>query len=174
MKQINALIISGIAAAMASCTTTADKTATVTPIEKSVPSTKPAPQYLPKAKVYKTNRPVANHVAVRVSPSGDELVYYPAPSDIRETSQPLELADGWLLDRQGGIGEDTRFLRYTYAEYAALPQVPSHKELLGSLLKDVRVTDVRVLDITLQEAIADTAAVSATLLQLLPKLNPTF
>lgn len=170
MKQINALIISGIAATMASCTTTADKTATITPIEKSVPSTKPAPQYLPKAKVYKTNRPVVNHVAVRVSPSGNDLVYYPAPSDIHETSQPLELADGWLLDRQGGIGEDTRFLRYTHAEYAALPKTPTTVEILSAVMDDVKVTAVRTLDITHQEALSDTAKVNS-LLRFQPKVT---
>lgn len=170
MKRINTIIISGIAAAMASCTTTADKTATVTPIEKSVPSTKPAPQYLPKAKVYKTNRPVVNHVAVRVSPSGNDLVYYPAPSDIHETSQPLELADGWLLDRQGGIGEDTRFLRYTYAEYAALPKTPTTTEILSAVMDDVKVTAVRTLDITHHEARSDTAKVNS-LLRFQPKVT---
>lgn len=174
MKYLAGISIACIAV-MVSCATTANK-----PDKQQSPQTSAdglvvnPNRHLPKAIVYRTNIPVDNHPTVKVSDSGNELISYPDPRDIRGESRPIKLTDGWLLDRQGGISKNSRFLKYTYDEYAALPQVPSHKELLGSLLKDVRVTDVRVLDITLQEAIADTAAVSATLLQLLPKLNPTF
>ena len=174
MKPINTLILAGIAVAMVGCTTTADNTAILSLKENPVTASKSTPQYLPKVRVYKTNIPVNNHPAVRVSNSGQELVYYPDPRDIHENSRPVELAGGWYLDRQGAIGDGTRFLTYTFEEYAALPTVPKASELLESLQKEACVTAIRTLDITPQEAIADTAAVNALLRSAvpIPKPNP--
>lgn len=118
---------------------------------------------LPKAVVYRTNIPVDNHPAVKLSNSGNELIYFPDPRDIHSNSRPIALADNWLLDRQGGISMNSRFLTFTYDEYAALPKVPAMSEILNSIRNDAQVTDLRILDITLQDAIADTAAVNKLL-----------
>lgn len=144
------------------CVTAADKAAVLTSASSSPNISPPSTQnhYLPKAVVYKTNIPVDNHPAVRVSNSGNELIYYPATHDIRETSRPLKLAGGWILDRQGAIAEDTRFLKWTFDEYAALPATPEPSVILNSLLEDVRVTAIRTLDMTLQDAMADTATIN--------------
>lgn len=171
MKLILVAITAG-SAIMMGCNAVADKaTALPTAIPAETPIRKPMTKrsnHLPKAVVYKTNRPVDNHPAVRVKDLGNELVYYPAPSDISEESRPLRLTGNWLLDRQGSIGDGTRFMKYTFDEYAALPAAPKAQDILNSLLEDVHVTEIHTLDITLQEAIADTSAVNAML-----RIRPT-
>lgn len=115
-------------------------------------------QAMPKALVYKTNVPCADNVAISLNPAGTAVQSYPAPTDVSAASAPLQLPGGWLLDRRG-IGPNTAFIRLTYAEYAALPQAPSASELMAMVLPGVHVTEARRLDMTPQQAAADTAAV---------------
>lgn len=117
---------------------------------------------LPRAVVYKTNGDYSDHVFVNVGPDG-RLVSYPAPTDVSVSSSALPVGSGWLLDRRGGISEDSRFLKWTYAEYAALPSAPSPSEIIASIILDARVTDVRVLPFSASEAIADPSVVSKAL-----------
>ncbi len=109
---------------------------------------------LPKAVVYRTNGDYAQNVPVNLNPMRDSLLSYPAPSDITDSSSPLEVGDGWLLDRRGGVGANTAFLKYTYAQYRALPQVDASM-LMDAILPDARVTEVRVLPVSASEAILD-------------------
>lgn len=115
---------------------------------------------LPKATVYQTNVDCAQNVAITIDPSTGQITYYPDPSDITPDSAPLQLDNGWLLARQGSAGTGTRFLRYTYTEYAALPKVPAIEELKAAIIPDARVTISQKLDITLAEALADPDAIT--------------
>ncbi len=161
MKLISIVIIGVII--LSGCGTAADNAAVTTSESSSTKISASQSHYLPKAVVYRTNIPVDNHPAVKLSNSGNELIYFPDPRDIHSNSRPIALVDNWLLDRQGGISMNSRFLTFTYAEYAALPKVPAMSEILNSIRNDAQVTDLRVLDITLQDAIADTAAVNKLL-----------
>lgn len=112
----------------------------------------------PRAVAYRTDGNFADNVPVQVSPEG-VLLSYPAPSDVRGAA-PLPLADGYLLDRRG-VGPNTVFTRYTYAAYGALPEAPQPEEILSSVIPGSRVTSAVELPMTMEEAVADTAAVNA-------------
>lgn len=114
----------------------------------------------PRAVAYRTDGNYASNVPVQVSPEG-RLLSYPAPEDVRGAT-PLPLTDGYLLDRRG-VGPNTVFTRYTYAAYGALPEAPQPQQLLDSVIPGSRVTTSVVLPMTLEEALADTAAVNAYL-----------
>lgn len=113
---------------------------------------------LPKAVIYKMNGDYASLVPVTLDPSRTGLASYPAPTDITESSAPLAIGNGWYLDRRGGIGPLTAFLKYTYNEYMALPSVPSRAQLMADIVEGAKVTQVRALPITVNAALADTAA----------------
>ena len=119
-------------------------------------------QAVPRAVVYKTNGDYSSHVFVNVAPDG-RLVSYPAPTDVSPSSSALPVGSGWLLDRRGGISADSRFLRWTYAEYAALPSLPSPAEIMESIIPESRVTAMRALPIPASEAIADPSLVTKAL-----------
>lgn len=120
----------------------------------------PRPAALPRAVVYRmSGDATAANVPVTVNASG-EIVSYPAPTDLEGTA-PLAVADGYLLDRRG-ISAQSRFLRYTYAEYSALSAPPTLAELREAIIPGARVVDMHVLQgFTPSEAAADTAAVNA-------------
>ena len=113
---------------------------------------------LPKATIYRTSGNYNNHVFITLGTDGT-VISYPAPSDVTEESAPLELKGGWLLDRRG-ISKNAAFLRWTYAEYHALPSTPSIDQLKAAILPDARVTAIERLPMTANEAAADTAAVN--------------
>lgn len=95
---------------------------------------------LPAARIYKTNGDYADRVPVTLNASHTGLVSFPAPSDLRG-GEPVKLDDGFLLDRRG-VGPNTAFTRWTYAEYAALPAAPSTAEIMANLLPDARITEL--------------------------------
>lgn len=107
--------------------------------------------YMPKATVFKMSGDYADHVAVSFDQNG-RLTYFPAPSDITERSMPVEIADGWWLNRQG-FGPNSQFLTYTLREYAALKTAPSPEEIKAALIPGACVTDFRTLPIPLSEAL---------------------
>lgn len=113
--------------------------------------------YVPRAQIYKTSEPVTDQVPVQLSGSG-QVISYPAPSDVKG-QQPLQLIDGWLLDRRG-IGPGSAFTSYTYSDYSALKKAPSIEKLKESLVAGKVVRIVR-LPMTPAEAASDTAAVNA-------------
>lgn len=112
---------------------------------------------LPKARIYRMTGPYADNVPITIGADG-QVISYPAPTDISNTQRPLPLRDGWWLDRRG-VGEGSVFTRYTYSEYSALSEAPSPEELKKAVIPGARVVDVTQLPITLEQALADTAAV---------------
>ncbi len=158
------LIISVAVSLLSGCSAKKDVPAPAPPISKEATVISgPLPdKALPRAVLYKTNGDYSDHVFVNVGPDS-RLVSYPAPTDVSAASSALPVGSGWLLDRRGGIGEDSRFLKWTYAEYAALPSAPSPSEIIASIIPDARVTDIRVLPISASEAISDPALVSKAL-----------
>lgn len=113
-----------------------------------------------RATVYRTSVPVDSFVAISLNDARTAVQSFPAPSDVSAASVPLQLPDGWLLDRRG-IGPNTAFIRMTYTQYAALPTAPSTAELMRLIIPDARVTELMRLSMTPQQAAADTAAVVA-------------
>lgn len=118
---------------------------------------------LPKAVVYKTNGNYDDRVTANYDASTGRFISFPGPSDITASSTPLRLGDGWLLDRQGGIGTYTVFLRWTYREYMNLPKVPDLTQLKEAIITGAKVTEYKVLDMTPMEAASDTAKVNLLL-----------
>lgn len=112
---------------------------------------------LPMAVVYKTSGNYADNVPVTLNASRTALVSYPAPTDLTEGSTPLQLADGYLLDRRG-VNANSAFLRLTYADYRALSQAPSPQALMEMIIPGSEVTALVRLPFTASEAAADTAA----------------
>lgn len=113
---------------------------------------------LPKARIYRMTGPYGDNVPITLGADG-QVISYPAPTDISNAQRPLPLRDGWWLDRRG-VGEGSVFIRYTYSEYAALREAPSLEELKKAIIPGARVVDVTQLPITLEQALADTAAIS--------------
>lgn len=62
-------------------------------------------------------------------------MYYPAVSDINADSTPLDLGDGWWLNRQG-IGAKSVFTKYTFKEYMNLPATPSPEEIKAAVIPE--------------------------------------
>lgn len=144
MKTILALI-PALVISMTACRSTSTATG-----ETTLPATHPTGA-MPNAVVYQTNGDYADNVPVSLNEEGTALVSYPDPHDISAKSRPIELADGWLLDRRG-ITPTSAFLSYTYKEYAALPSCPSPEELMSRIIPGSHVTEIRVLPIKLWQA----------------------
>lgn len=108
---------------------------------------------MPKAVVYRTNGNYNNYVMVTVNRPTNSLISYPDPHDISATSAPLELGDGWLLDRRGGVSRFSVFLNYTYPEYADLDKAPSHEEIMDHIIPNASVTEIMTLPISAADAI---------------------
>lgn len=148
-------------AIISACATSAPAPGADAPVsaQAAVAPQRPA-RMLPKAIVYKTNVPCTDNVVISLNNDGTGVLSYPAPTDVSADSAPLQLPDGWLLDRRG-IGPNPAFISMTYRQYAALRSAPSPAELLRMVLPDVHVTELRRLSMTPQQAEADTAAVMA-------------
>lgn len=144
-----ATIICG-AVALASCSHAEQPVATAMPAAPLLTG-KPA-QALPGTTVFKMNGDWSNYVPVTVNSAGTALVSYPDPRDVSEANSPVALKDGWWLDRRGGMGANTRFTRYTWAEYHSLSTVPTQSQLLQAIIPDARVTTTRTLDIPIGTA----------------------
>ena len=112
--------------------------------------------YLPKAPAFRMSGDYADRVAVTLNADGS-LAYYPAPSDITAQSAPLEIGDGWWLNRQG-MGANSVFTKWTFAEDGKLPKAPSPEEIKASLLPGARVTDFEQLPVSPSDAAADPAS----------------
>lgn len=107
---------------------------------------------LPKATLFKMSGNYADKVAVGYS--NGQLTYYPAPTDISAASAPLEIGNGWWLNRQG-LGQNAVFTNWTFAEYAALKKTPSVEEIISNIIPGSRVTEMMKLPIGMSEALAD-------------------
>lgn len=118
-------------------------------------------EMLPDATAFRMSGNYANNVAVTLSQDG-ELLYFPAPSDITADSEPVSLGDGWWLNNQG-LGPNSVFTKYTFAEYAALPEVPSPEQLKLSIIPGAKVTGFIELPMKIGEAQNNIEAVKAYL-----------
>lgn len=125
---------------------------------------------LPMAVIYQTNGDYADCVPVTVSDG--RLVSFPAPQDVAH-AWPLRLSDGYLLDRRG-INPDSRFTRYSYAEYGALASPPTPEALKSAIIPEGRVTEIRRLPFNLQQALADTARVNRLITDSLSSLEVVY
>lgn len=125
-----------------------------------VTSSKPR-SYMPNATAFRMSGDYANNVAVTVSPDG-VLTYFPAPSDITADSAPIDLGNGWWLNCQG-IGPNSVFTKYTFAEYASLPQAPDPQQLLQAVIPGAKVTQFIELPMKTEEAARNIDEVKAYL-----------
>lgn len=92
----------------------------------------------PPVIVYKTKENYNELVPVILSADKKEVISYPAPGDLYyqgDLAYPLELGDGYLLDRRG-INEYVAFIEMTYTEYAELDKAPTPEELFKIILDD--------------------------------------
>lgn len=109
-----------------------------------------AVNFLPNATAFRMSGDYSNNVAVTLGPDG-ELIYFPAPTDITADSEPVELCDGWWLNNQG-LGPNSVFTKYTFAEYASLPEVPSVEQIKLSIIPGAKVTQFMELPMKIGEA----------------------
>lgn len=110
------------------------------------------PRVMLDATVFKMSGDYANNVAVTLNADGT-LSYYPDPTDISSASKPVSLGNGWWLNRQG-IGARSRFLKYTFEEYAALPSVPSQEELIKAIIPGAEVIEFKSVPVPASEAMS--------------------
>lgn len=106
--------------------------------------------FLPNATAFRMSGDYANNVAITLSKDG-ELLYYPAPTDITADSEPIDLGNGWWLNNQG-LGPNSVFTKYTFAEYASLPEVPTHEQLKNSIIPGAKITGFIELPMKLNQA----------------------
>lgn len=105
---------------------------------------------IPKATAFRIDPEYADKVAVTIGPDG-RLTYFPAPSDITPQSAPLDLGDGWWLNRQG-ISPASVFTTYTFSQYADLKQTPSASTLLKAVIPGSKVIRMVTLPYSVNEA----------------------
>ncbi len=117
--------------------------------QKTLGGAKPV-STIPAATAFRMSGDYADHVAISLDDQGN-ITYFPAPTDISPDSAPLALTDGWWLNRQG-IGANSVFTKYTFSEYAALPQVPTVAQLKEAIIPDARVTEMITLPYSINEA----------------------
>lgn len=127
--------------------------------------------YIPKARIYRTNGDYDSLVPVTLDASRTKLISFPAPSDLK-SGLPVKLDEGFLLDNRG-IGENTAFTRWTYAEYSAMESAPSPQEIMKNIIPDARVTEIYEMPFTV--GTPDAAERSNKLIEEgLPGCNPIF
>lgn len=112
---------------------------------------------MPKATAFRMTGDYADKVAVTFGADG-RLVYYPAPSDISAASRPLDLGNGWWLNRQG-LSANSVFTKWTFDEYAALKKTPSQEEIKAAVIPGARVSEMRQLPYTISEASSNLPAI---------------
>ena len=105
---------------------------------------------MPKATAFQMNGDYADNVAITLNADGS-LAYYPAPTDISAASRPVDLGNGWWLNRQG-ISDRSVFTRYTFEEYSKLKSVPSPEELKKAIIPGSAVMLMQELPVPASEA----------------------
>lgn len=98
----------------------------------------------PAALVYKTRKDYSNNVPVMLSDDKLKIVSYPDPKTIKSGDAypvPTKLKKGYLLDNRG-IGPNVAYLKMTYAQYAALPKVPSMNALMKMIIDKNPMTEL--------------------------------
>jgi hypothetical protein len=128
--------------------------------------------HMHKGVIYRMSGDYSANVPVSVSSDGS-VVSFPDPSDIRENRMPLPLTDGYWLDLRG-VGANSVFTSYTYAEYGKLAAVPSLDELKAHIIPGSAVVEVVELPMRMGEAAKDTAAVNNLIRSGLPGCDVKF
>ena len=95
--------------------------------------------FIPNATAFRMNGNYSNNIGVSIDSNGD-LTYFPAPSDITADSEPVELTGGWWLNCQG-LGPNSVFTKYTFAEYASFTTTPSPEQIKLEIIPGSRITD---------------------------------
>lgn len=116
---------------------------------------------IPKATAFRMSGDYAGNVAVTLGNDG-QLSYFPATTDITSASRPVDLGDGWWLNRQG-IGPGSVFTRYSFEEYSALPSTPSPQEIKDAIIPGARVLKMVSLPYSASEAPSHIAEIKAYL-----------
>lgn len=116
---------------------------------------------VPNATAFRMSGDYADNVAITLTPEGD-ILYYPAPTDITADSEPIDLGNGWWLNCQG-FGKNSVFTKYTFAEYASLPQAPSIEQLKLAIIPGAKVTEFVELPVKLDRARQNPAEVKELL-----------
>lgn len=168
MNKLFAILTTCIGLAAGACAPTA-KTV-YEPAQKAVPTVSSS---IPKAVIYKTNGDYNTNVAINLNQTRDAIVSYPAPGDVSVDSEPVVLADGYLLDRRG-VGQNTAFISLTYPEYSKLSSAPSPEALMKLIIPEARITSMVRLPMTTAEAMADTMAVNNLIRSGLPGCKVIF
>lgn len=113
---------------------------------------------IPNATIFRMSGDYSENVGVTLSSDGN-LTYFPAPSDITADSAPIKLQNGWWLNCQG-LGPNSVFTKYTFAEYASLPETPSPTQIKREIIPGAKVTEFKELPIKLGEALNNPEAVN--------------
>lgn len=121
----------------------------------ALPPRDPAPvgktvAMIPKATAFKMNGDYADHVGITLGQDG-EVTYFPAPSDISSASKPLNLGNGWWLNRQG-LGKNSVFLKYTFEEYSRLKETPTVAELKKNIIAGSHIENFVQLPYNINDA----------------------
>ena len=105
---------------------------------------------IPYATAFRMSGDYADNVAVTLNADGS-LLYFPDPKDITADSRPVSLGNGWWLNNQG-LGPNSVFTTYTFADYAELPAVPTIEQLKNSILPGAKVTQFIQLPYSIRDA----------------------
>lgn len=162
MITIPAGVAGVLACALASCHASAPVASTPMPEPiSSLPVIGDRVAALPHAIVYQVSGDdCMDLVPITLTADGKGVLSYPAPTDLNVGQTPIDLGDGWWLDRRG-IGPTSVFTTYTYEEYEAMSQAPSVAELLAHIDHKAHITRMYELPISVQEADSDPAVVRA-------------
>lgn len=155
-SSITSIAIAAAALCVAACSSTKTATEAQSPIAppqivKNTTGGDPAAT-MPKAVIYRTNGDFIHNVPITLSADRKQIISYPAPSDLSASSLPVELNDGYLLDRRG-ISANTAFTKYIYDEYSRMTTAPSLKELKEAIIGGAEVVEIVVLPMTLTQAL---------------------
>lgn len=119
----------------------------------------PTSAMLPNATAFRMSGDYQNNVGITLNQNG-VITYFPAPTDITADSAPISLGNGWWLNCQG-IGPNSVFTKYTFAEYAELSTIPSPEQLKKDVIPGARVTQFIELPMKLSEALNNIDAAKA-------------
>ena len=107
--------------------------------------------YMPKATAFRMSGDYSDNIAITIGNDG-KLLYFPAPTDITADSKPISLGEGWWLNCQG-ISQNSVFTKYTFAEYAELPEVPTIEQLKNAVIPGAKVTEMIALPYTINQSV---------------------
>ena len=144
-----ALILGACGSAQNKKSVSAPSTLDQIPTQVKVYDSQPLAMVL-KASAFRMSGDYADHVAVTFDGAGN-LVYYPAPTDLTSSSVPVEIGNGWWLNRQG-LGPNSVFTKWTFAEYRALKAVPSVEEIKNAVIPGACVTEFEKLPVSASSA----------------------